>query len=458
MAGIEEILLNLTCNSLSVVGKSAFSHIAKIAVTHIKDQIQNKTRNKSKLEVLKQKLEMKLNVITPTIDMFELIVARGNTSLVSTMELITPLKNKINSLYEEIDYCNCYKNENKIATLSEEYLISSLNEIINMIDDITPILNLALLTSQTVLQQSNQDYPKTIISPSKLMKATRELYNCEKAFKESRNLKAQVGPSFSLKMYSLFTSSSRQRKQDVDWTWKEEFNLCRAFINRVGDKAKDYVYELEIVENLNDDRYHDEEELKSGKSGLSDYPNEKFFIPGKKIIYNISNIRSLFYASSGSLLNIEESSSAVLILKVDTEISSSNENQTQEEWIALEVNNYIPDNNPDNDDDESKKQIIKKDTSLTSYGNNKLIPEGDNQWSLLSHLEYLIRLTMMESYLQNSCVNINDEIISLFLQSSFTNTQPHRVIRNSSTSSESSNFVNLSNIKLISSNENKSTA
>ncbi|ORX64830.1 Ran-binding-domain-containing protein [Anaeromyces robustus] len=371
------------------------------------------------------------------------------------MELITPLKNKINSLYEEIDYCNCYKNENKIATLSEEYLISSLKEIINMIDDITPILNLALLTSQTVLQQSNQNYPKTIISPSKLMKATTELYNCEKAFRESKNLKAQVGPSFSLKMYSLFTSSSRQRKQDVDWTWKEEFNLCRAFINRVGDKSKDYVYELEIIENLSDDRYHDEEELKSGKSILSDYPNEQFFIPGKKIIYNISNVRSLFYASSGSLLNIEDSSSAVLILKVDVEVSDKDESQTQEQWIALEVNNYIPDNNSDDDDDDKgKKQLVKKDTSV-SFSSNKLIPKGDNQWSLLSHLEYLIRLTMMESYLQNSCVNVNDEIITLFLQSSFTNTQPHKVVRNSSTSSETSNLVNLSNIKLISSDEKK---
>jgi len=313
MSGIEDILLNLTCNSLSIVGKSAFSHIAKIAVNHIKDQIQNKTKSKSTLDTLKQKLEMKLSVITPTIDMFELIVARGNTSLVSTMELITPLKNKINSLYEEINYCNSYKDENKIATLSEDYLISSLKEIISMIDEITPILNLALLTSSTILQQNNQNYPKIIMSPSKLMKATTELYNSERAFIESKRLKAQVGPSFSLKMYSLFTSSSRQRKQDVDWTWKEEFNLCRAFINRVGNKTKDYDYELEIVENLEDDRYHESEELDSGKEYLVDYPNEQNFIPGKKIIYNISNIRSLFYTSSGSLLNIEECNSAVLI-------------------------------------------------------------------------------------------------------------------------------------------------
>jgi len=54
---------------------------------------------------------------------------------------------------------------------------------------------------------------------------------------------------------------------------------------------------------------------------------------------------------------------------------------------------------------------------------------------------------MMESYLQNSCSNASDEMVILFLQSSFSNTQPQRVIRNSSISSETSN---LTNIKLIS--------
>jgi len=452
MAGIEEILLNLTCNSLSIVGKSAFSHIAKIAVNHIKDQIQNKKQNKSNLESLKQKLEMKLNVITPTIDMFELIVARGNTSLVSTMELITPLKNKINSLYEELDYCNGYKDENKIALFTEEYLISSLTEIINMIDEIIPMLNLALLTSHTFLQQNNPNYPGPIVSPSKLMKVTTELYNSEKAFKESKNLKAQVGPSFPLKMYSLFTSSSRQRKQDVDWTWKEEFNLCRAFINRVGDKTKNYVYEIEIVENLDDDRYHETEELDEGKKYLSDYPNEQHFIPGKKIIYNVSDIRALFYASSGSLLHIEECTSAVLILKIITETSSDKaETTSQEQWIALEVNRFIPD---DDSSDTEEKKIVKRDN--TSNANNSILPIGENQWSLLSHLEYLIRLTMMESYLQTSCTNVSDEMALLFLQSTFANSQPNtKVIRNPSSSERVNSLSSLTNIKPINSDEKK---
>jgi len=70
----------------------------------------------------------------------------------------------------------------------QEYLISSLTEIINMIDEIIPMLNLALLTSHTFLQQNNPNYPGPIVSPSKLMKVTTELYNSEKAFKESKNL------------------------------------------------------------------------------------------------------------------------------------------------------------------------------------------------------------------------------------------------------------------------------
>jgi len=251
-------------------------------------------------------------------------------------------------------------------------------------------------------------------------------------------------------MYSLFTSSSRQRKQDVDWTWKEEFNLCRAFINRVGDKVKNYAYELEIVENLEDDRYHEAEELAVGKNYLSDYPNEQNFIPGKKIIYNISDIRSLFYTSSGSLLNIEECSSAVLILKVIIGSSDKSDEVGQEQWIALEVNNFVPDDSSSDDDD--KKKIVKKTNPATTT----TLPPGENQWGLLSHLEYLIRLTMMENYLQTSCTNVTDELIILFLQSSFAGTQNNtKVIRNSSSSERSTSLSNLSNIKLIGSDEKK---
>ena len=85
------------------------------------------------------------------------------------------------------------------------------------------------------------------------------------------------------------------------------------------------------------------------------------------------------------------------------------------------------------------------------------MPSGENQWSLLSHLEYLIRLTMMENYLQTSCTNVTDEMIILFLQSSFSNAQNgnSKVIRSSSSSEKSTSLSNLSNIKLIGSNEKK---
>lgn len=445
MSSIEELLINLTCNSLSIVGKSAFSHIAKLAVNHVKDQITSKAKQKTKLSDLKQKFEMKLSIITPTIDLFEIMVARGNSSLTSAMNLTLPLKEKINTLMEKIDFSSCYSDSE--ASLSEEYLINSLTDIIVIIDNITPMLNLALLTSQTILQQSSHGSIQTMISPSKIMRATIEINKSEMEFLKTKKAN-QVGPSFPLKLYSLFTSSSRKGKLDVDWTWKEEFLLSRTFIKRVKNSEREFNYELEIVENLEDGRYHEPEEIDEGKKKLKNYPLERNFTPGRKIKYDVCNIKSLYYTNAGSLLNIQGCTSAVLVLKM--EINSLNEkNSSQEQWIAFELNNESI--NDDDDDSESdseetkpktEKRLlkVKKPTSDNTPSGNGM---EENPWGVLSHLEYLLRLTMLENYLQTPCTLVNDEILTLFLQSSFSQSQNQGLIRYGSSSN------NITNISLL---------
>ncbi|CAJ0766545.1 21752_t:CDS:2, partial [Entrophospora sp. SA101] len=74
-------------------------------------------------------------------------------------------------------------------------------------------------------------------------------------------------------------------------------------------KKLEYVYELVLIEDLNDGRYHDEfdiEDPKKQKEIKSKLEQPNVSIPGKIKRIPVTSISRLFYNSSGSLLNIEE--------------------------------------------------------------------------------------------------------------------------------------------------------
>ncbi|CAJ0832717.1 1904_t:CDS:2 [Entrophospora sp. SA101] len=278
------------------------------------------------------------------------------------------------------------------------------------------------------------------VSPSRLLQASNSLseanrkYNKEKIKNNGSIKQVRVGPLFKLKLYYMFTASVRP-KSVADFTWKEEYTKCDVAvyricaddnnINRKKKKKKlEYVYELVLIEDLNDGRYHDEfdiEDPKKQKEIKSKLEKPNVSIPGKIKRIPVTSISRLFYNSSGSLLNIEESKSPVLVLKVMKSLSSSklpindkNDSDSTisgdevDEGIEIEKEKMI------------NKKIENKNTTSNTYNDDDDI-DDDNETMVsnintLSVLEYILRLSALEVSEQTNHLEVADEKINLFLK------------------------------------------
>jgi hypothetical protein len=136
------------------------------------------------------------------------------------------------------------------------------------------------------------------VSPSRLLQASSLLRSADDTF-EKNGQPVQVGPAFIVKFYSIFTSHARV-SSIKDIQWKEEYAKCRACIVRVASRAHKeetatrtssaesgfgtlidgYEYELRLMEDLDDGRYHEELEDWSRKK-MKSVVAEKGFIEGR---------------------------------------------------------------------------------------------------------------------------------------------------------------------------------
>lgn len=157
-----------------------------------------------------------------------------------------------------------------------------------------PLISLALTTSGANLSSSLPD----TVSPSRLLQASSLLRSADDAF-ERIGQTVQVGPTFIVKFYSIFTSHARV-SSIKDIQWKEEYARCCACIVRVSSRAHKegalprkpsadselstlsdgYEYELRLMEDLDDGRYHEELENWSRKK-MKSVVAEKGFIEGR---------------------------------------------------------------------------------------------------------------------------------------------------------------------------------
>lgn len=136
------------------------------------------------------------------------------------------------------------------------------------------------------------------MSPSRLLQASSVLRSADDTFEKSGE-PVQVGPMFIVKFYSIFTSHARV-SSIKDIQWKEEYAKCRACIARVASRAHKegamthtsstesglstlidgYEYELRLMEDLDDGRYH-EELVDWSKKKMRNVIAEKGFIEGR---------------------------------------------------------------------------------------------------------------------------------------------------------------------------------
>ncbi|KAG5519318.1 hypothetical protein PMAC_001943 [Pneumocystis sp. 'macacae'] len=469
-------------SGVSIAGGIALRQVSR----YIKDMPSQAQRQA--LDTLRKQLEQKIRIVTPAIDLIEIISARGNTSLGSTVHLTNSLRRDINAFARRA----------------------------------VPLISLALTTSGANISSS---LPNTV-SPSRLLQASSFLTSADNLFERTSSVKfQQVGPVFILKLYTIFSGSARVAHMisTSDITWKEEHAKCHVSVVRVNlndsdelknnstrERINEYAYELQVIEDLNDGRYHDELEERKIKK------NKDGSIYGSKRNIPIHLISRLFFNASGKLLNIEEAKTPVLVLKLNHALSpprkllesikydnvendENYENIDEEsfydkinnpeniEWIAFEIwNDYASDNNNHSDtnsdtssvntdlsgnydhdnyknanskNNHNKSNNIKNKKSLenesmfynkkssgkaTTNETSALKQEQINEFSealkalnissentnellglhnnsntnlaTLSLLEYIIRLTALQTCEQTSLLCVTDERISLFLR------------------------------------------
>ena len=307
------------------------------------------SQHREELLQLQLRLESKIRIISPAIDMIELISARGNTSLESAISLTKEIRFEIQRLGTRLsDVANeeeLVRRKSTRAKAREEVegdlkrIISEIKKLLVRIEDAVPLINLAITTSGVNLSTKLSG----TISPSRLLQASTFLTAADSKYAAQPGKRAQVGPTWTLSVYMLFAGHA-WRPVDEDGvretTWKEvvhkaRVKLVRAPLDQLYDlpgersktnrsvgeiipaeaKAAEFAYQLVLVEDLDDDRVHTFEDDQPHPGSFEDVANA-----GIKDVVPIHEISKVFYADTGKILNIGgdgDANSPVLLFRRD---------------------------------------------------------------------------------------------------------------------------------------------
>ncbi|KAI7525478.1 Ran-binding-domain-containing protein [Hortaea werneckii] len=314
-----------------------------------------KSKAHSELQALQIRLDSKIRIISPAIDMIELISARGNTSLESAVNLTKEIRYEIQRLGTRLG--EAAEEEKLIRRGSSrakgrdeceaefKAIIADIKALLERVEDAIPLINLAITTSGVNLSTKLS----ATISPSRLLQASTFLTAADSKFTVEPNGRQQVGPTWTVSLYMLFAGhANRMASEDAkvrETTWKEVIHKARIKLVRVpldqlyslpgeqsqsvsnglpskdtetmrGDaKAAEYAYQLLLIEDLDDDRVHtfDDDEPQPG-------PFEDVAQAGIRDLVPIHEASKIFYADTGKILGIggdSEVNSPVLLLKRD---------------------------------------------------------------------------------------------------------------------------------------------
>ncbi|KAL8704509.1 MAG: hypothetical protein Q9201_002318 [Fulgogasparrea decipioides] len=323
---------------------------------------------KEELQDLQERLDSKIKIISPAIDMIELISARGNTSLESAVSLTKSLRWEIQTLGQRLATAATTDERARSGKLKAQEkaqheielkrVIQAIKKLLGKIEDAVPLINLAITASGTSL---SSNLPTTV-SPSRLLQASTFLTAGDSQYSINPTQPVQIGPTFTLSMYMLFSGHVRpQYEEDIrESTWKEVIHKAKVKLIRVpldalyelpGGKsgnqifngtakepsaspspkqftsgyfptghveqgrADEYAYQLLIVEDLEDDRVHTFEEDEPQPE-----PFEDVRLAGIREALPVHEVSKIFYADTGKILNIGtegEVNSPILLLKRD---------------------------------------------------------------------------------------------------------------------------------------------
>ncbi|KEF59660.1 uncharacterized protein A1O9_04506 [Exophiala aquamarina CBS 119918] len=352
----------VTQHAMNYAIRSGIGLTASFAIRQSAKLMSNapKSAARDEVELLQQRLQHKIQIIAPAIDMIELIAARGNTSLESAVALTKELRFEIQSLARRLLAANASEEATKKSKFNSQtkaknelelkFIASDTQKLLARIEDAVPLINLAITTSGASLSTS---LPHTV-SPSRLLQASTFLTAGDTQYFLHPEQAVQIGPTFTLTVYMLFAGHDRPQNEDEirETTWKEVMHKASVKLRRVpldvvfhngsapegippaqlnspgtgpnlygstiipaDAHGDEYAYQVMIIEDLDDDRYHQFEENEAQPGPFDDVK-----LAGVREMIPIHEISKIFYADTSKVLNIgsdAENNHPVLLLKRD---------------------------------------------------------------------------------------------------------------------------------------------
>ncbi|QIX01910.1 hypothetical protein AMS68_007427 [Peltaster fructicola] len=304
-----------------------------------------KSQEREEILHLQSRLESKIRIISPAIDMIDLISARGHTSLECAVSLTKEIRLGIQSLGTQLraaaEEQDLIDRKSKRAKGHDESqialyrIIREMKALIAKIDDAVPLVNLAITTSGMNLSTKLS----ANVSPSRLLQASTFLTAADTAYVMNVGQQIQVGPTFVVSLYMLFAGHAARAVDEAgirDTTWKEVLHkahvkLVRLPLDQCGQlyrsdqkvdkntfrestKSAEFAYQLVIIEDLDDDRVH------TFEAGEEPTSFDSIQEAGIRCAIPVHEISKLFYADTGKILNIrgeDEDNTPILLLKRD---------------------------------------------------------------------------------------------------------------------------------------------
>ncbi|OAP58232.1 hypothetical protein AYL99_07322 [Fonsecaea erecta] len=359
----------VTQQAMNYAIRSGVTITASYAIRQSAKLLNNtpKSNVRDELYALQQRLQHKIRIVSPAIDMIELIAARGNTSLESAVALTKELRLEIQSLGQRLAKAadaseQAFRKTSKLSSQARvqneaelTLIVKDIKKLLERIEDAVPLINLAITTSGASLSTS---LPQSV-SPSRLLQASTFLTAGDTQYSLSPSQAVQIGPTFTLTVYMLFAGHDRpQNEEEIrETTWKEVLHKAKVKLRRIpldvvlgtgsgsdaipsaeistfsavpntdtglpgsapsiraDARADEYAYQMVIIEDFDDDRVHDFEDDQARPGPFDDVR-----LAGIREIIPVHEISKIFYADTSKVLNIgtdAESNHPVLLLKRD---------------------------------------------------------------------------------------------------------------------------------------------
>ncbi|KAF2398783.1 Ran-binding-domain-containing protein [Trichodelitschia bisporula] len=338
-------------------------------------------------------LETKIRIISPAIDMIEVIAARGNTSLDSALSATKQIRLEIQALGKRLSAAAgqeelIRRGKSKLRTaetdLELKLIVQDVKRLLKRIDESVPLMTLAISTSGVNISTA---LPSTV-SPSRLLQASTFLSAGDTQYAMGAGQTVQIGPAFVLSVYMLFSGHSTRPHDEGfrETTWKEVIHkarvkLLRTPMNRLydlpdgtrhpgsqprlhdipaADEASEFSYQLLIVEDLQDGRVHTFEENEPQPA-----PFDDVLEAGIREVVPIHQVSKIFYADTGKILNIGndgESNNPVLLLKRDLNAAPPRRMMEQQTSPWDQAGHTEEANAEESDDDSPDAQLRREST------------------------------------------------------------------------------------------------